>query len=63
MYDLKLISPTSAEKLKKVGVIGPKQWTKVAALITRAVGKPSVAPENDKRPALAPVADQFEVIT
>ncbi|ENX58328.1 MULTISPECIES: DUF2800 domain-containing protein [Acinetobacter] len=52
MYDLKLISPTTAEKLKKAEVIGPRQWTKVEALITRADGKPTVAPENDKRPAL-----------
>lgn len=52
MYDLKLISPTSAEKLKKAEVIGPRQWTKVEALITRADGKPTVAPESDKRPAL-----------
>ncbi|MEX5367421.1 DUF2800 domain-containing protein [Acinetobacter haemolyticus] len=52
MYDLKLISPTTAEKLKKAEVIGPRQWTKVEALITRADGKPTVAPESDKRPAL-----------
>ncbi|EMT2447089.1 DUF2800 domain-containing protein [Acinetobacter baumannii] len=52
MYDLKLISPTTAEKLKKAEVIGPRQWTKVEALITRADGKPTVAPENDKRPSL-----------
>ncbi|MCH7391626.1 DUF2800 domain-containing protein [Acinetobacter dispersus] len=52
MYDLKLISPTTAEKLKKAEVIGPRQWTKVEALITRADGKPTVAPISDKRPAL-----------
>ena len=61
MYDLKLISPTSAEKLAKAGEIGPRQWPKVVALITQPDGKPSVAPESDKRPALAitAVADEF----
>lgn len=52
MYDLKLISPTTAEKLKKENVIGPRQWSKVESLITRADGKPTVVPESDKRPAL-----------
>lgn len=52
MYDLKLISPTTAEKLQKAEVIGPRQWTKVEALITRADGKATVAPISDKRPAL-----------
>lgn len=52
MYDLKLISPTNAEKLQKAGTIGPRQWTKVQDLIVRPDGKPTVAPESDKRPAL-----------
>ncbi len=52
MYDLKLISPTTAEKLKNENVIGVRQWTKVENLITRADGKPTVVPESDKRPAL-----------
>lgn len=66
MYDLKLISPTSAEELSKGDkpLIGPRQWTKVKALITQADGKPSVAPESDKRPAIAKkaTADEFESI-
>lgn len=66
MYDLKLISPTSAEKLTagEQPVIGPRQWTKVKALITQAAAKPSVAPESDKRPAMeiAPVTDEFAVV-
>lgn len=53
MYDLKLISPTSAEKLSKAGAIGPRQWPKLQSLITQPPGKPSVAPENDKRPAIS----------
>ena len=52
MYNLKIISPTTAEKLKKENVIGPRQWSKVESLITRADGKPTVVPESDKRPAL-----------
>ena len=62
-YDLKLISPTSAEKLTKAGVIGDRQWTKVAELITQPEGKPAVAPESDPRPALTvgPVAEEFPV--
>lgn len=52
MYDLSLISPTSAEKLHKAGTIGPRQWPKLQSLISQSEGKPSVAPESDKRPAL-----------
>ncbi|ELM3736959.1 DUF2800 domain-containing protein [Edwardsiella piscicida] len=50
VFDLKLISPTKAEKLIKKA--SPRRWTKVEALITRADGKPAVAPESDPRPAL-----------
>ena len=64
MYDLKLISPASAEKLTKgdAPVIGPRQWTKVKALITQSEGRPSVAPQSDPRPALVikPLADEFD---
>ncbi len=62
MYDFKLISPTTAEKLHKSGAIGPRQWPKVQEMIHQPDGKPSVAPVTDKRPALviAPVADDFE---
>ena len=61
MYELSLISPTTAEKLHKAGTIGPRQWPKVQALITQSEGKPSVAPESDKRPALVvqATADEF----
>jgi hypothetical protein len=65
MYDLKLISPTTAEKLAKSGAIGPRQWPKLQDMITQSDGKPSVAPASDKRPALVikPVADDFDAIT
>lgn len=68
MYDLSLISPTSAEKLapkfdkagkpvpQKEGqpapAIGPRQWQKLQGLITRKQGKPHVAPLSDPRPPL-----------
>lgn len=65
MYDLSLISPTSAEKLAKAGTIGPRQWPKLQQLISQSNGKPSVAPESDKRPALVvtPTADDFADLT
>ena len=61
VYDLKLISPTSAEKLQKAGEIGPRQWPKVLELVHQPEGEPSVAPESDKRPALVmqATADDF----
>lgn len=63
-YDMTVISPTTAEKLFKAGDIGPRQWPKVQALITQAEGKPSVAPADDKRPAItvAVTADDFSVV-
>jgi hypothetical protein len=65
MYDYSVISPTTAEKLAKSEEIGPRQWPKVAALITQTEGKPSVAPDSDKRPALvmSAVADDFQDMT
>jgi hypothetical protein len=65
MYDLKLISPTSAEKLQKAKVIGPRQWAKVNGLITRSEGKPHVAPASDPRPAIEvkPVVEEFSDLT
>jgi len=65
MYDFKLISPTTAEKLAKAGTIGPRQWPKLQGLITQNEGKPHVAPATDSRPALVvtPVADDFNDVT
>lgn len=50
MYDLKVISPTSAEKLLEKK--HPKQWTKAQEIITRAPAGKSVAHMADKRPAV-----------
>lgn len=62
MYDFKLISPTTAEKV--LAAASPKRWAKAQVLIGRADGKPSVAPASDKRPALVitPTADDFDEI-
>lgn len=64
MYDWKVISPTTAEKLAKAGTIGPRQWPALQALITQSEGGLSVAPASDKRPAAALVAsaEDFEAI-
>lgn len=64
MYDLTLISPTTAEKRAKAGVIGPRQWPKLQNLITQSEGKPSVAPASDKRPALviAAIESDFDAL-
>lgn len=61
MYDRKVISPTSAEKL--LGEANKRKWAKLQPLIIRSDGKPSVAPASDKRPALSmAIAEQFEVL-
>lgn len=59
MYDFKLISPTTAEKL--LSETNKRKWAKLQPLIGRSDGKPSVAPASDKRPALSiAIAEQFE---
>lgn len=61
MYDFKLISPTTAEKVLKEA--NPRKWNKLQPLIGRSDGKPSVAPASDKRPALSvAVAEGFDVL-
>lgn len=53
MYDMTLISPTSAEKIfgEKGRAPSPKRWNKLLPLITQSEGSTSVAPETDPRPA------------
>lgn len=65
MYDLKLISPTTAEKLAKAGAdgkpaIGPRQWQKVRKMIIRKPGSLSVAPASDKREEVKPQQSKAE---
>ena len=59
MYDMKLVSPASAEKL--VAKEKPRMWKKLKNLITQTDGQPSVAPEKDKRAAWSPkpISDDF----
>ncbi|MGN1208870.1 MAG: DUF2800 domain-containing protein, partial [Duodenibacillus sp.] len=54
VYDRKLISPTSAEKLAKSNRIGPKYWARLNSLIKRSDGKPSIVPADDPRDAIVP---------
>ena len=65
MYDYKLASPTSIERLAKAEDIGPRQWVKIQTLITQSEGAPSVAPVSDKRPALvtSAAASDFDDVT
>jgi hypothetical protein len=53
VYTQTLISPTAAEKIvgEKGTAPSVKRWNKLQGLITQADGKPSVAPESDKRAA------------
>ncbi|HEY0201925.1 MAG TPA: DUF2800 domain-containing protein, partial [Burkholderiaceae bacterium] len=64
VYERKLISPTTADKMHAIGDIGPRQWPKVQALITRAKAQPTVVPESDPRPVYAQpaVADDFDAV-
>lgn len=64
MYDYKVISPTTAEKLAKKGEIGERQWPKLQSLITQSDGKPHVAPASDPRPAITIAAkpEAFEAL-
>jgi len=62
MYEFKLISPTKAEKLLAES---PKRWERLQSLVTQSAGSLSVAPEDDKRPAVQVKDDlgDFEVLT
>ena len=58
MFNRKLKSPTQLEKQLKGDK--PKVWTKLEALVSQADGKPVVAPDSDRRPALPATASQFD---
>lgn len=49
-----LISPAQAEKALKGRELSTKFTNKLKGLITRPEGKPTLVPEDDKRPALQP---------
>lgn len=56
-----LLSPTQMEKaLKKF----PEIWDHVKGMVTRSEGSPSIAPENDPRPAISQnTADLFDNVS
>lgn len=56
MYSMKVISPTEAEKLAEAKEIGPRVWKMLQEQIVRSEGSLSVAPEEDKRPAVSAAA-------
>lgn len=60
MYQYKVISPTTAEKL--LAKDSPRRWSTLQKIITQGDGKPTVAPAADKRPAIEvkPTADEFQ---
>ena len=62
VFEYSLISPTEAEKMAKLGVISEKQWPLVKQAITQSAGRPTVAPQSDKRPAIS-IADDFDDLT
>lgn len=57
VFTKKMISAPQAEKL-----LGKQHKELVADLIIKPEGKPTLAPESDKRPALGDVADLFQEI-
>ena len=63
MYDFKLISPTSAEKLLKKD--SPKRWSKLQDAIVQKDGRVSVAPASDPRQEWKPepVEDDFDNVS
>lgn len=57
MYDKKIISVPSAEKLLRAQ--SPKKWKQLEVLITRPEGKLVVAPMKDKRESFDPYGEQI----
>lgn len=57
-FNKKLLSPAQAEK-----VLGKKRKDLLDALIVKPQGKPTLAPDTDKRPAVNVSLDDFENIT
>jgi hypothetical protein len=55
-----LISPAQAEKALKGIELSTKFENKLRSLITRPEGKPTLVPEDDKRPALTTKTEKFD---
>ena len=56
IYERKLITPTKAEKALKKN----PAWAGLADLIVQPAGKPTIAPQSDKRPPYTGAADLSE---
>jgi CRISPR/Cas system-associated exonuclease Cas4 (RecB family) len=56
-HERKLLSPAKAEKM-----LGKKKADVLEGLIVKPEGKPTLAPESDKRPAVTASADDFEAL-
>ena len=62
---IKPISPTQVEnQFVKKGLLSKRVWENLCKNVDRSDGKPSVAPDSDKRPAIggASVADRFDAL-
>jgi hypothetical protein len=57
-YTKKMLSPSQAEK-----ALGKSRKGEIADLITKPTGKPTLAPESDKRPAINLTDDDFDTCT
>lgn len=54
-YEKKLLSVAKAEK-----ILGKKKASEIASLIVKPEGKPTLAPESDKRPAIGATLADFD---
>lgn len=59
IFDYALVSPTDVEKIAKEGRLTAEQWAEVKKEITQSAGRPTVAPQSDKRPAIS-ILDDFD---
>lgn len=58
LYTKKIVSPAQAEKMLKKDQRGV-----MSDLVVKPKGKPTLAPESDKRPAINATDDDFDVLT
>ena len=59
IFDMKLISPTSADKDLKKDF--PEVYEKIEGMVTRANGAPVIVPASDPRPAFSKSADESDL--
>lgn len=57
-YTKKILSPPQAKK-----ALGKKMEKHIEYLITKSSGRPTMVPEDDKRPAINVTASDFEILT